>query len=212
MTDQSFSTVFASALHGSPTVVVGLHDQPTALPVDLWSRPADTVDLRLVALCDGPTLDIGCGPGRMTEALACAGHPALGIDVVGAAVALTRQRGVPALRRDVFQRVPGEGRWETALLADGNIGIGGDPGALLERVRHVIAPGGRVVVELAAPGVGMRDGWAVLEGTGGRSRPFRWATLGTDDVARVARRAGLVVASVHPFGQRWAAVLTEDPS
>lgn len=207
MTDLSFSTVFASALHGRPTVVVGLHDQPTELPVGVWSRPADAVDLRLVALCDGPTLDIGCGPGRMTEALARAGHLALGIDVVDAAVALTRTRGVSALRRDVFGPVPGEGRWGTALLADGNIGIGGDPVALLERVRHLLAAGGRVVVEVAAPGVRMRDGWGVLEGDGARSRPFRWATVGTDDISRVARAAGLEVTSVHPLGGRWAAVL-----
>ena len=50
-------------------------------------------------------------------------------------------RGVAALLRDVFDPVPGEGRWETALLADGNIGIGGDPVALLERVRHAGRPG-----------------------------------------------------------------------
>ena len=85
MIDQSFSEVFASALHGAPTVVVGLGEEPTRLPVDLWSRAADETDLRLLALCDGPTLDIGCGPGRMTEALSAQGHVVLGIDVVEAA-------------------------------------------------------------------------------------------------------------------------------
>ena len=54
--------------------------------------------------------------------------------------------------RDVFGPLPGEGRWDTALLADGNIGIGGDPVALLARVRELLAPEGRVVVDLAAPG------------------------------------------------------------
>ena len=209
MTDQSFTTVFASALDGCPTVVVGMGDEPTALPVDSWTRPADEADRRLVELCDGPTLDIGCGPGRMTEALAHAGHTTLGIDIVEAAVALTRQRGVSALRRDVFARLPGEGRWGTALLADGNIGIGGDPVALLRRVRHLLTIGGRVVVELAGPGVRTSRGWAVLQGSAGRSRPFRWATLGTDDVARVAADAGFTVASVHPVAHRWVAVLTE---
>ena len=209
MSDQSFSTVFASALHGSPTVVVGLAAGPTSLPVELWSQSADDVDLRLVELCAGPTIDIGCGPGRMTEALARAGHVTLGIDVVEAAVQLTRERGVSALQRDVFDPIPAEGRWHTALLADGNIGIGGDPLALLQRVRHCLAPGGQVVVELAGPGVGSSAGWAALEGSAGRSRPFRWATLGTDDVARVAAEAGFAVASLHPIGQRWAAVLTE---
>ncbi len=209
MIDQSFSEVFASALHGAPTVVVGLGEEPTRLPVDLWSRAADETDLRLLALCDGPTLDIGCGPGRMTEALSAQGHVVLGIDVVEAAVALTRQRGVSALQRDVFDGLPGEGRWQTALLADGNIGIGGDPVALLRRVHHLLTFDGRIVVELAAPGVARHAGWAVLEGSDRRSRPFQWATLGVDDLSSTAEEAGLAVHSVHPLGERWAAVLGE---
>lgn len=209
MTDQSFSEVFSSALNGAPTVVVGLGDEPSALPVHLWSRPADDADLSLLDLCDGATIDVGCGPGRMTEALAARGHVTLGIDVVEAAVELTLQRGVSALRRDVFDRVPGEGRWHTALLADGNIGIGGDPAALLDRVRHLVVPGGRIVVELDGPGTGATEGWAVLEGSVGRSKPFRWATLGTDDIGRIAAEARLMVTSVQRCGHRWAAVLTE---
>jgi len=209
MIEQSFSEVFASALDGAPTVVVGIGDEPMALPVHLWSRAADESDHELVALCDGPTLDIGCGPGRLTEALAVRGHLALGIDVVAAAVAMTAERGVPAMRRDVFDQLPGEGRWHTALLADGNIGIGGDPVRLLQRVRALVVPGGRAVVELGGPGSAVVSCWAALEGTETRSRPFRWATLGVDDVRRVAATAGFDGVRVHRFGDRWAAVLTE---
>ena len=209
MIDQSFSEVFASALRGEPTVVVRDGEQPTVLPVEAWHRPADHHDLSLVGLCVGPTIDVGCGPGRLTEALAAAGHVALGIDVVDAAVALTRARGAAAVRRDVFDRVPGEGRWSTALLADGNIGIGGDPAALLRRVRHLLAPAGRVVVEVAGPGVRTVRGWASLEAPGRRSRPFRWATLGLDDVVVTAAAAGLGVLAVHHLGERHAAVLSE---
>ncbi|MBS2939871.1 methyltransferase domain-containing protein [Nocardioides sp. J2M5] len=179
------------------------------LPVDLWRRPADEHDRALVGLCVGPTLDVGCGPGRMTEALALAGHLALGIDVVDAAVTLTRERGVAAVRRDVFDRVPGEGRWATALLADGNIGIGGDPVALLRRVHRLLAPGGRVVVEVERPGVSPTQGWASLEAPGRRSRPFRWATLGVDDLPGAAAAAGLAVHRVLRVGDRYAAVVTE---
>ena len=209
MIEQSFSEVFASALDGEPTVVVGLGDAPMALPVHLWSRAADATDHALLGLCDGPTLDVGCGPGRLTEALTNRGHIALGIDVVGTAVTMTRERGVPALRRDVFDRLPGEGRWHTVLLADGNIGIGGDPVRLLQRARTLLAPGGRVVVELGGPGAAVVSCWAALQASDRRSRPFRWATLGVDDVGAVAVTAGYVEARVHPVGHRWAAVLTE---
>ncbi|HEV2798004.1 MAG TPA: methyltransferase domain-containing protein [Nocardioides sp.] len=209
MIEQSFSEVFASALDGAPTVVVGLGDEPVALPVHLWSRAADEVDHALVELCDGPTIDIGCGPGRMTEALATRGHITLGVDVVAAAVTMTIDRGVPALRRDVFDRLPGEGRWHTALLADGNIGIGGDPVRLLQRARTLLVPGGRVVVELDGPGTAGVSCWASLEASDRRSRPFRWATLGVDDVHRVAAAAGFDVLRVRRLGDRWVAVLIE---
>ena len=113
------------------------------------------------------------------------------------------------MQRDVFDRLPGEGRWCTALLADGNIGIGGDPVRLLQRVRTLLVPGGRVVVELGGPGTAVVNCWASLEARDRRSRPFRWATLGVDDVDRVAAAAGFHVASVSRLGKRWVAVLTE---
>jgi len=55
-----------------------------------WLRDADPVDLDLVGVCDGPTLDVGCGPGRLTVALAQQGTPALGIDICAEAVTRTR--------------------------------------------------------------------------------------------------------------------------
>ena len=75
---------------------------------------------------------------------------ALGVDVVEEAVHLTRRRGAPAVVADVFEAVPEEGRWGTALLADGNVGISGDPTHLLRRVRELLRPEGRVVVEVSA--------------------------------------------------------------
>ncbi len=132
----------------------------------------------------------------------------LGVDVVGEAVDQTVARGVAALCRDVFDSLPGEGRWQTALLADGNVGIGGDPVALLRRARDLVAADGRVVVEVAPPGVRPRSEWAALECAGLRSAPFRWATVGTDDIAGLAAAAGLGSAEVHRVGeQRWCAVL-----
>src|SRR5271170_2626093 len=106
--------------------------------------------------CAGPTLDIGSGPGRLTLALAERGIPALGIDITAHEVGRAWSRGALVMLRDVFDRVPGTGRWATVLLADGNIGIGGDPAALLGRVAELLAPRGRAIVELEAPGVPLR--------------------------------------------------------
>ncbi len=207
LADNSFSTVFSAALQGNPCAVLGLGDAPRDLPVADWTREADAGDREILAMCEGPTLDIGCGPGRLSAALARAGHVVLGIDVVDEAVGQTRERGVAALHRDVFAKLPGEGRWSTALLADGNIGIGGDPVALLARMRELIDPRGRVVVELAEPGAQSRSVWARLECNGTRSRPFKWAVVAADDIGFMAAQAGLAVVATDAIGDRWVSVL-----
>jgi SAM-dependent methyltransferase len=113
-----------------------------------WKAAADVGDLALLGHCVGATLHVGCGPGRMSQTLAAQGAGVMGIDVVPEAVRQTRAGGACALVRDVFGPLPGEGRWDTALLADGNVGIGGDPVMLMRRVRDLLAPGGRAVVEV----------------------------------------------------------------
>jgi SAM-dependent methyltransferase len=203
----SYATVFAAALRGEHCEVIGLGGGPHTLPVADWIRPVDATDLALLAECRGETLDVGCGPGRMTSALAEHGHAALGIDVVPEAVRMTRRRGGAALVRDVFDDVPGEGRWTSVLLADGNVGIGGDPRALLVRVRDLLAPGGCAVVELAAPGSGVAARRIRLQTPALWSRSFPWAVVGADAIGAVAIGSGLSVARVTAHGTRWFAVL-----
>lgn len=203
----SYVTVFSSALRGATCEVVGLGALPHLLPVADWTRRVDSGDLALLAECHGETLDVGCGPGRMTAALAERGHPVLGIDLVPEAVRMTRRRGGPALLRDVFDAVPGEGRWHTVLLADGNIGIGGDPRALLNRAGELLAPGGRVVVDLAAPGTGVQTRRLRLQTAVIRSRPFPWSVVGAEAIGALAISAGLAVSALHAHGERWFAVL-----
>ncbi|MFI0964192.1 class I SAM-dependent methyltransferase [Streptomyces sp. NPDC021080] len=120
------------------------------LEVERWCARADAVDLQVLARCEGAVLDVGCGPGRLVAELAARGRPALGIDVSEAAVAHTARLGGQALHRSVFEPLPGEGRWGTVLLVDGNIGIGGDPAALLRRTAELLAPGGLLIAETVA--------------------------------------------------------------
>ncbi|MBS42274.1 MAG: SAM-dependent methyltransferase [Nocardioides sp.] len=213
-TRPSFSHAFGRALRGEPYRVVGADGSVQDLPVGSWTRDPDAADEALLDLCRGATLDVGCGPGRLCAALSERGQVSLGIDVVGEAVRLTRDRGASALRRDVFGSLPGEGRWRTALLADGNVGIGGDPVALLRRVREVLDPRGRVVVELAPAGTPSGTSWAALEPASGlaaaRSKPFRWSVVSVDDVGALATGAGLAVHEQVEVGPgRPVAVLGE---
>jgi len=200
-------SVYAAALRGEPCVVHGLDAYPRALPVSFWGGPADASDRALLEHCVGPTLDIGCGPGRMTQHLAQRGIGVLGIDVVDEAVRQTRARGAGALNRDVYGQLPGEGRWGTALLADGNIGIGGDPRRLLGRVAELLAPIGRVVLDLAAPGSGLRTVHVTLECRGRRSGPFPWAVIGPEAIGNLAADTGFSVTLTDSIDGRWFAVL-----
>lgn len=202
------STVFAQALRGVPCDVVWGDGMTQDLPVESWVRLADDTDRLMLGSCVGTTIDIGCGPGRMSAQLMLGGHVALGIDVVPEAVAQSRARGVNALRRDVFGHVPGEGRWESALLADGNIGIGGDPAGLLTRARQLVHPGGRIVVDLASAGTGLRVHQLHLRAGGLSSTSFPWAELGPEALPETAAAAGLMVAAVTRRRGRTVAVLT----
>ncbi|MFG3492734.1 class I SAM-dependent methyltransferase [Streptomyces sp. NPDC047972] len=175
------------------------------LDVERWCAGTDAGDESVLARCHGTVLDIGCGPGRLVAALAERGRPALGIDVTPAAVARTVRRGGTALCRSVFDPLPGERRWNTALLIDGNIGIGGDPRALLERTAELLARGGRLVAEAAPGEVDERCEVRLDDGRGGLGTPFPWARLGLPALLRHAEAAGLrTVDSWTAAGRQFA--------
>jgi SAM-dependent methyltransferase len=201
------NAAFSAALQGEPCRVHGLKDIPAVIPTGRWRAEADAGDRELLSRCRGVTVDIGCGPGRMTRGLQQRGVAALGIDVVEEAVRQTRERGGMALQRDVFVRLPGEGRWETALLADGNIGIGGDPARLLRRVSELLIEGGRVVLDLAGPGGPVTFHQIRLEVAGSRSSTFPWAVVPADQIGLVAERASLRVLELLEVEGRWIAAL-----
>ncbi len=177
------------------------------LPLGRWLGPVDATDRAVLAHAEPPVLDIGCGPGRHLAALAAAGHDGLGLDLSPVAVRLARARGAEAILRSVFADVPRAGTWRSALLLDGNIGIGGAPGALLARARALIAPGGIVLVETEPPGVPTRRVRVRLETRAAISTWFGWATVGADGIAPLARAAGLEPRATFAAGGRWFARL-----
>jgi SAM-dependent methyltransferase len=164
----------------------------TPLRIDDWLHVIPG-DASILDRCQGHTLDVGSGPGRLTVALAERGVPALGIDITPSAVQLARSCGALALHRDVFSTVPGTGRWARVLLADGNIGIGGYPDELLRRCARLLVPGGRLLIEVEHDDIDERmTAW--LEHADGRRGPvFPWARLGRSALLRLAAAAGLTL-------------------
>jgi SAM-dependent methyltransferase len=204
-----FDRLFGQAAAGQPAAVTVRHPSGGVHRFDPagWCRDALPGDDALLERCTGPTLDVGCGPGRLTAAVLAAGHTALGIDVSATAVRLARGRGAIALRRDVFGAVPGAGRWEHLLLADGNIGIGGDPRRLLRRCAQLVRPGGMLHAELGPPGSATWRGTAAVRHTGGRSTRLPWATVAAEDLPGLATAAGLTVVDTGAREGRWFATL-----
>ncbi|WTN46248.1 class I SAM-dependent methyltransferase [Streptomyces sp. NBC_00631] len=163
------------------------------LDVERWCAAPDAADTDALRRCTGHVLDVGCGPGRLVAALAARGFPALGVDVSPAAVARTRRLGGTALRRSVFDRLPRENRWDTILLMDGNVGIGGDPETLLTRLRDLVRPGGRLLAEAAGDDVDERLTVRVEDAHGRHGRPFPWARVGVTALLHTAHATGWIV-------------------
>lgn len=172
-----------------------------------WCQDRVSGDTAMLDLCTAATIDIGCGPGRLVARLIARGLPALGIDVSAESMRQTHARGGLALRRDVFGRVPAEKRWRHALLADGNIGIGGNPMMLLNRCRELIAGDGTIIVELLGPKFVSRQGAARLESGEQSSDWFPWAHLSVADIGPLAASCALEIVEVHQAAGRWFAEL-----
>ncbi|WP_354698077.1 hypothetical protein DSM112329_03741 [Paraconexibacter sp. AEG42_29] len=202
--------LYRSGLHGAaPDLTLrGADGTCGPVPIATWLGPLTAADHDVLARAAAPVLDVGCGPGRHLVALARRGVPAAGIDAAPAAVELARSRGVRVIHASVFAgSVPGAGTWGTALLLDGNIGIGGQPVRLLARLRTLLRPDGEVLVELEAPGCASGTCAVRLEGAGAVSEWFPWARVGVDGIYGHAHLAGLTVTEVWEGHGRWFARL-----
>ncbi|MFI9599614.1 class I SAM-dependent methyltransferase [Streptomyces sp. NPDC052043] len=172
------------------------------MPVHRWYAHPTVADESVLNRCVGPVLDVGCGPGRLCRALLSRGVFALGVDVTPRAAAHTIALGGIALCRSVFDRLPAEGGWQTVLLIDGNIGIGGDPRALLHRCVQLTAPAGVLLVEVDPDDVEeLCTAW-FEDIHGHEGPPFRWARLGAPALHGIAEDLALGVTDRWRHGHR----------
>ena len=204
------SEPYASALRRGSAEVLYLQElrgdrKPKTSEMDLgrWSSEADAIDHQLLASVRGPVLDVGCGPARMVRAATDLGLEALGIDVSLAAVEIARESGVHALQRSVFEPLPAEGHWQTVLLVDENIGIGGNATALLRRCAELISDDGEIVVELHPDDNRDRTYTGrLMDARGAVSATFPWAELGLDGLLSRAGIVGLESRQAWSVGGR----------
>jgi SAM-dependent methyltransferase len=196
---------------GGGAIMVRTSDGALApLAIDRYLGAADATDELLLAGVCGPVLDVGCGPGRHLHALAHRGIFGLGVDLSPVAVSLARGGGAQAIVASVFDELPGARCWRTALLLDGNIGIGGDPIRLLRRIHNLLHPDGAVLAELDAPEARTGPIRARLESVHEASSWFPWARVAAPSIEQVAVQAGFTVGGVRLLDGRWFAGLVAD--
>ncbi|CAN5664191.1 class I SAM-dependent methyltransferase [soil metagenome] len=203
--------IYERALNGECCRIRYDHGEVFVLPVGQWlgGRDADEpFDTAVVQMCEGPTIELGCGPGRLVDTLTRRGIRALGVDQSEAAIRLARRRGTPVLHGDVFGPLPELGRWETVLLIDGTVGLGGDPQRILTVAAQLLQRGGQCLAEVDPTVIGVRVSQVRLESDDAVGEWFPWATVGVDSAALLAERAGLVLTGIHQHGDRVIASMT----
>jgi SAM-dependent methyltransferase len=209
------STLFGRLLDdGADALTVRASDGDVwSMPMGRWLAPATEVDERVLDRAVGPVLDVGCGPGRHVHALSRRGVVALGIELSPTAVRHARNGGAEVVEGSIFEVAPDPGCWSTALLLDGNIGIGGQPRQLLRRIAELLGDDGRILVELdPEPGDRAPEDDAPIrvriESDGSTSAWFPWARVTAGAIDAPAAAAGLRVTERWSDGGRHFSTLS----
>ncbi len=183
------------------------------------------VDFLVGAFGLGPgarVLDVGCGPGRHSLALARRGCDVVGVDLSPDFVALARAAaGAEELsaRFEIgdVRALAYDGEFDAVVcLCQGGFGLlgGRDEPEVLARIARAARPGGRVAVtgfsaafalrhleagESFDPATGVLHERATVRGPDGDERDFHlWTTCFTPrELELLAAQAGLVVDGVH---------------
>ena len=202
----TFCAVLRTAAPGSHAAdrLVSSCGRVIPMPIERWWAPPSAGEHAVLDDALSATLDVGCGPARHVLALEARGIVAAGLDSSDEAVRAARSRGATVHHRSIFDDVPWAGVWGTALLFDGNVGIGGDPAALLARVHRMLRPGGRALVEVEPPVVATAS---LLVRAASCAGPvgdwFPWAQVSAADLGRLAADTGFRVARLRRIEGRW---------
>jgi SAM-dependent methyltransferase len=146
-------------------------------------------------------LDLGCGDGRLTEALAAAGCSVVGVDASAEQVRAARARGLDARVMD-GEALPFAAEFD-AVFSNAALHWMKRPRQVLEGVFRALRPGGRFVGEFGAKGnVGAVAG-AIAAALARRGLSFAdhdpWYYPSDDEYRAELRRAGFRVEHLEAF-------------
>ncbi len=160
-----------------------------------WREPTEWLNVPQ----GGIALDIGCGPGTVTAALARAAGPgglALGVDIsrpmLDRAVRAQAGADVGFLRADA-QRLPLRDQTVDAVVSIAVVMLVPDPVAALAEMARVLRPGGRVAVMVPTAGRAFRHWQKLFPITGSYA-------FGEDELADILADHGFVSVRTKNVG------------
>lgn len=113
--------------------------QPAPLESEAWRVLVD-----LFGEGNGSVLDVGCGTGSYTAALAERGWNVTGVDISEDMLRLARERGVAAIRADATALPFEDGSFDAAVSVLTNTDFD-DLGAVVREIVRILRPGGPLV-------------------------------------------------------------------
>ena len=184
------------------------------IPVAVFFREPDEFfpfETYAMELCRGRVLDAGAGTGVHSLVLQERGFDVTAVEILPQAIEILRRRGVEnVVEGDMFALEPG--LFDTVIMLMNGIGPVGTLAGLdpfLDRAKALVAPGGQILVDSAAPVVHdavvvpaagawpppTADGypgeaWIELEYRGAVGAPFRELYVDAGTLAARAERAG----------------------
>ena len=120
--------------------------QPAPLESETWSIVG-----RLLGEPCGSLLDVGCGTGSYTAALAERGWDVTGVDVSEDMLRRAQDRGVRTVRADGASLPFGDASFDVMFTAFGAVPFVADSAAIMAEAARVVRPGGRWVFATTHP-------------------------------------------------------------
>ena len=130
-------------------------NRDTATAENYFVAPRGIADRAMLGALTGRVLDLGCGPGSYTLFVESCGAEVVGVDSAAGAITVCRARGCRDARIMAIDDIDDSlGQFDTVVCMGNTFGIGSSPAHLpqrLDRVRRLLAPGGRLLLALLDP-------------------------------------------------------------